>query len=126
MTHAPLDTGGEAFLRQELIEAKDSLEQKVRAPVTAYAYPYGAGPTDDALKLVEAAYESAWTTRADYIRGTDDLHRAPRVDAHYVRRPARLRAALEGSLGRYLGVRRLGAHARRALRRDYAVAGGSR
>ena len=126
MTHAPLDTGGEAFLRQELIEAKDSLEQQVGAPVTAYAYPYGAGPAGDALKLAEAAYESAWTTRADYIRGTDDLHRAPRVDAHYVRRPARLRAALEGSLGRYLGVRRLGAHARRALRRDYAVAGGAR
>ena len=123
LTHAPLDKGSAAFLRRELIDAKQSLEQQVGAPVSAFAYPYGASPCQEALRLAETAYASAWTTRADYVRSAAELQRAPRVDAHYVRRPALLRAALEGSLGRYLGMRRLGAQARRALRRDYAAAG---
>lgn len=125
MTHAPVDGGDTSFLRRELIEAKESLEQQVGAAVTAYAYPYGASPCVAALRLVTSAYTSAWTTRADYVRSAAELHRAPRVDAHYLRRPTLLRAALEGSLDRYLGVRRLGAHVRRTLRRDYSVTGGA-
>jgi peptidoglycan/xylan/chitin deacetylase (PgdA/CDA1 family) len=125
MTHAPLDTGGDAFLRRELIEAKELLEQEIQTSVRAYAYPYGAAPSLAAHTLVAAVYESAWTTRAGYLGGADDLYRAPRVDAHYLRRPVLLRAALEGSLRPYLGVRRFGAQARRALRRDYSPVGGT-
>ena len=125
MTHAPLDAGGDSFLRRELLESKELLEQEIRTPVLAFAYPYGAAPSPQALRVTAAAYESAWTTRPGYVLPGVDVHRAPRVDTHYLRRPGLLRSALEGSLRRYLGVRRLGAHARRALRSDY-VAGGKR
>ena len=125
MTHAPLDAGSDGFLRRELIEAKERLEQEVQTPVRAYAYPYGATPTAAAHALVKSAYDSAWTTRAGYLGSGDELHRGPRVDAHYLRRPALLRAALAGSLSPYLRVRRFGAQARRALRRDYSPVGGT-
>jgi peptidoglycan/xylan/chitin deacetylase (PgdA/CDA1 family) len=121
MTHAPLVTDSAAFLGRELVEAKKMLELAAGAPVAAFAYPYGATPTSAARRQVDRSFDSAWTTVAGYAVPGSDLHLLPRVDAHYVRRPRLLRAALGGSLSPYLGARRLGAVARRALHQDYAL-----
>ncbi len=123
MTHAPLRSGDSDFLRRELVAAKDVLEDMTGVAVTSFAYPYGAAPTAPALRLVEATYEAACSTVLGTVGPGADVHALPRVDAHYVRRPRLLRAALAGNLGPYLRARRLGVRARRAIRHDYADAG---
>jgi hypothetical protein len=90
--------------------------------VRAYAYPYGVAPSDDARRIVTATFSSAWTTTLAYVTPDADSHALPRVDAHYVRRPRLLRAALDGTLGPYLGARRFGAGIRRGLRPDHVGA----
>ncbi|MCP9485229.1 MAG: polysaccharide deacetylase family protein [Gaiellaceae bacterium MAG52_C11] len=121
MTHAPLVSGSDAELIDELVASKELLEQVVESPVEAYAYPYGAIPTSAARRLVEATFGSAWTTATGYAELGSDLHAAPRVDAHYLRRTAAFDRALKGGSGSRLLARRLGARARRVARKDYRV-----
>lgn len=123
MTHAPLRGAKEESVEQELVEAREVLQREVRADVRSFAYPYGAAPSPDARRVVARTYESACTTTLGYVTHGADEYALPRVDAHYVRRPRLLRSALAGSLGPYLLARRLGAGARRGLRRDYSVTG---
>lgn len=120
MTHAPLRSDDASFLRRELVDAKDVLEDATGAAVTAFAHPYGAQPSLPARRLIEMTYEAACTTVLGTVGREVDVYALPRVDAHYVRRPRLLRAVLAGSLGPYLRARRLGAGARRAIRHDYA------
>lgn len=120
MAHAPLTKYAEASLRRELVDAKQALEAVVGAAVTSYAYPYGAAPSPVARRLVEATYAAACTTRLDVVRPGADVYALPRVDAHYVRRPAFLRRVLDGSFTPYLRARSAGARVRRFVRPDYA------
>jgi O-antigen biosynthesis protein len=120
MTHAPLVSDTSAVVERELVEAKAVLEEKLGTAVRAFAYPYGAGPSLTARKVVSRHYDSAWTTRLGLVRQGADPHRLPRVDAHYVRRPRLLRAALDGNLRPYLEARHVGARLRRVVRPDFA------
>jgi peptidoglycan/xylan/chitin deacetylase (PgdA/CDA1 family) len=120
MQHAPLVTGTEASLREEIVDSRLVLEQALDLPVTSFAYPYGAGPSAEARTLVEAAYETACTTAVGEVTPETNVHALPRVDAHYLRRPDLMRRAVNGSLGAYLRARALGAGARRKLIKDYA------
>jgi peptidoglycan/xylan/chitin deacetylase (PgdA/CDA1 family) len=124
MTHMPLRGEDASVLDREIVASRADLERIAGAPVTSFAYPYGADPSTAAAALVAATYEAACTTAVGVVGPGCDPHALPRVDAHYVRRPRLLRAALAGSLGPYLRARRLGASARRTLRRDYAEAAG--
>lgn len=120
MTHAPLVSDAPAVVERELVEAKRVLEETLGARVQAFAYPYGAGPSLTARKVVSRHYDSAWTTRLGLVRQGAHPHRLPRVDAHYVRRPRLLRAALDGNLRPYLEARHVGSRLRRAIRPDFA------
>lgn len=126
MMHAPLLGDDGELLRRELGEARSQLEQATGAAVRALAYPYGAGPSEAARALVEATFDAACSTRLGSVGAGTDVWSLPRVDAHYVRRPRLLRAALAGTLGPYLRTRGLGARARRAVRRDFATTGDRR
>jgi peptidoglycan/xylan/chitin deacetylase (PgdA/CDA1 family) len=119
MTHAPLRSDDPGFLTHEIVDALTALEELVGADVTSFAYPYGARPTLAAVRVVAASYEAACSTTLGVVDRGSDVYSLPRVDAHYVRRPRLLRAALAGSLGPYLRVRRLGAGTRRAVRKDH-------
>jgi peptidoglycan/xylan/chitin deacetylase (PgdA/CDA1 family) len=125
MTHAPLELISQPDLERELAGAKQVLERELRRDVRAFAYPYGAKPGRVALGVVERIFDSAWTTAPGYAAPGSHLHLLPRVDAHYLRTRRLLRPALDGFLSPYLGVRRLGAEARRAMSRDYLVTAGS-
>lgn len=120
MHHAPLVGGSEWLLRKEIADSRLVLEQAVGVQVTSFAYPYGAGPSPTAARLVASTYAAACTTVLAEVRPGSDVHALPRVDAHYLRRPALLRRAVRGSLDNYLRVRALGAGARRRLVKDYA------
>ncbi len=120
MTHMPLRTDDPVALEREVTRSKAVLEEVAHAPVTTFAYPYGAQPTPAAAALVASTYDAACTTALGVVGPGCDPYALPRIDAHYVRRPRLVRAALSGALGPYLRARRLGASARRTLRRDYA------
>jgi peptidoglycan/xylan/chitin deacetylase (PgdA/CDA1 family) len=119
MEHAPLDGGEDGLLRREVVDSKQILEHASGASVCSFAYPYGAVPTPHARALVERVYDAACSAAPGYVTPASDPYALPRVDAHYVRRPELLRLALGGSLRPYLSARKLGARARRALRKDY-------
>jgi peptidoglycan/xylan/chitin deacetylase (PgdA/CDA1 family) len=120
-SHAPLVGDSESELQRELVESKVILEQQTCAPVTSFAYPYGAGPSPAARELTARTYDAACTTRLGLVGAETDVYALPRVDAHYLRNPELLRRALAGSLGPYLGARRLAARARRVLVKDYML-----
>jgi peptidoglycan/xylan/chitin deacetylase (PgdA/CDA1 family) len=119
-THAPLTVARGEELHREVVGSKEVLEGLIEAPVSSFALPYGAPPSDAARLLLERSYATVCTTRLARVESLPELHSLPRVDAHYLRRPQLLGRALEGSLDPYLAVRRLGSKARRVLRKDYA------
>jgi peptidoglycan/xylan/chitin deacetylase (PgdA/CDA1 family) len=119
MAHAPLVSESPVLLERELVDAKVLLERELATRVRTYAYPYGAQPSRAARAAVERSYDSAWTTALGLVTTAADLHALPRVDAHYVRRPGFLRAALRGSLRPYLEARRVGARLRRVVKPDF-------
>lgn len=115
LTHSPL-TGDESELRREIVHARRALEEAIGCTVGSFAYPYGVATSRLARVLVAETYEAACTTDLRAVTAGDVPLSIPRVDAHYLGRPALLGRALDGSLDRYLQVRRLGARARSALR----------
>ena len=119
-SHAPLTVDDPTLLRREVVDSRSSLESALDTPVQSFAYPYGAGPSAAARRLVARTYGTACTTRIGAVGPRADLYALPRIDAHYLRSPSLLRRALDGSLGPYLLARRIGARARRAIRTDYA------
>ena len=120
LDHAPLTGAAGVLLERELVTSREQLEAIVEAPVRSYAYPYGALPGPEGRQVVEREYASACTTELGAVEEGADPHALPRVEIHYLRRPALLARALEGSLSTYLSARRVGARARRLIRRDFA------
>jgi peptidoglycan/xylan/chitin deacetylase (PgdA/CDA1 family) len=122
MAHAPLVSSDNGDLHHQIVRSKHVLEQAIGVSVRSFAYPYGAGPTRAAQDLVRATYEAGCSTRLGYVVEPADRSMLPRIDAYYVRRPELLRAALEGSLKRYLATRRTFSRLRRLVRSDYDLA----
>jgi hypothetical protein len=91
-------------------------------PVRSFAFPYGSIPDGAAHALVEAGYVAACTTRPGHVSLGTDLLALPRVDAHYLRSPARLQRAAGGGDLAYLAVRRAASRARRLIATDYRAA----
>jgi peptidoglycan/xylan/chitin deacetylase (PgdA/CDA1 family) len=118
LDHDPLLDGER--LRAELVESKRILEQAASTEVASFAFPYGAEAPGIAAALEGAGYEAACSARLALVGPAADAYALPRVDAHYVRRPALLREALAGRAGFYLGARGVGSRLRRLVRHDYA------
>ncbi len=120
MEHAPLAGAPEPVLRHDVVASRRALEDAVAAPVTSFAYPYGALPGTLGRQLVGETYDAACTTSLGRVSQDSDAHELPRIDAHYLRRPELLKRALEGRLGVYFRARDLAARARRTIVKDYA------
>jgi peptidoglycan/xylan/chitin deacetylase (PgdA/CDA1 family) len=121
-THAPLDTNDRDVLERELAQSRRDLERELGVSLRALAWPYGVRSAVAEAEARAAGYAVACTATPGIVGPTAPPFALPRVDAHYVRRPALLRAALRGSP--YVGARRVAARARRLLRKDH-VAGRS-
>ena len=117
MDHAPLAGATRETLERELVGGRSTLEDALGVPVTSFAFPYGAV---GGLELVRSTYEGACAGGMRALSERDDPWLLPRIDAHYLRRPERLTALLQGSRA-YLTLRRAGARARRRFVRDYAA-----
>jgi peptidoglycan/xylan/chitin deacetylase (PgdA/CDA1 family) len=117
--HAPLHIASESVLRRELVDSRAILEQAAATAVRAFAFPYGAAPPPHARGLLRAEYDAACLGGLKLARSTAEPLALPRVDAHYLRRPALLRGAVDGSIGPYLALRRAGARLRRLVLSDF-------
>ncbi len=126
VSHEPLARLSADARRKELIESRDVLEQAIGVAVRSFAFPYGAVPAGSQDSLREAGYDAACTTRIASVSVVADPLALPRVDAHYLRRPAILEAVLAGNALGYLGTRRIAARARRLVVRDYENSGTTR
>jgi peptidoglycan/xylan/chitin deacetylase (PgdA/CDA1 family) len=106
--HAPLARASPDVLVREVVDARRALEQALSASVETFAYPYGALPAAAGRALVRETYVAACAATPRTVTPDDDLVALPRVDAHYLRRPALLRRLLLGGGGGYLALRRAG------------------
>lgn len=120
--HAPLARVPPAEARSEIVDSRAALEQTLQMDVNSFALPYGAAPGAIARRLLDQTYGAVCTTRIGTVGRKTDRLAIPRVDAHYIRRPAVLGGVLEGSATPYLRLRGLAARARRVVRKDYVDA----
>ena len=111
-------------LERELVESRALLQGATGAAVDWFAYPYGAVGGGD---LVASTYRGAVAMGNRFADAASPPHALPRVDAHYLRRPALLSRALAGERA-YVALRRSGARLTKKrsadpLRKDEHVAG---
>jgi peptidoglycan/xylan/chitin deacetylase (PgdA/CDA1 family) len=106
----------------EFEESRTTLEDAVGVRVRSFAFPYGVVPPNATPTLRAAGYEAACALRLAFADETSDPFALPRVDAHYLRRPALLERVLAGRLELYLRARAGGARIRRLVRKDYVGA----
>jgi peptidoglycan/xylan/chitin deacetylase (PgdA/CDA1 family) len=108
-------------LKDDVIASRRLLENMLSVNVRSFAYPYGVVPRDARNVLRDAGYEAACTARPSVVVPGADVFALPRVDIHYLRRPALLRATIAGRRDLYLRLRDRGARIRRLARRDYVA-----
>jgi peptidoglycan/xylan/chitin deacetylase (PgdA/CDA1 family) len=102
LTHARLDGPG---TEREIAGSRARLEAEVGTEVGWFALPYGADPGHEAAELIASTYRGCCALGNRPAVPGDSPHCLPRVDAHYLRRPAMLRRALAGRFG-HLALRR--------------------
>ena len=113
-THPDLRRVTATQAREELAGSRKAIEDAVGRPVTALAYPYGA--FDPSVRqLAEGEYAMAYSTDLRFVRPGADPLALPRLDAHYLRRPAIFGGLLGPSASGYLTVRRWLRDTRRRL-----------
>ena len=118
LSHRPLGAIDSASADAELRDSRARLAGLTGGPVTSFAFPYGSVPPDAGSRLAAAGYETGLGARLGRVDAESNPYVLPRVDAHYLRRPARLDAAVRGRTA-YLLVRGVGARARRTIRADH-------
>jgi peptidoglycan/xylan/chitin deacetylase (PgdA/CDA1 family) len=84
LTHPDLTTLTEARAREEIWESKARIEDALGAPVTCFAYPYGAV---NALSraVVAEQFACACTDRLGIVTPRSDALTLERVEAYYLR-----------------------------------------
>lgn len=122
MCHEPQGRLSNEIARREIVDSRAALEAAVRAPVGWFAHPYGVPPAPGARRELEFTYRGACSSQLRPLYAGADPFALPRIDAHYLRRPAVLRRVLDGS-DVYLHARRAGSRLRRAIRADYRSSG---
>ena len=118
--HEPLANADPNLAEREVAASRAMLEAAVGAPVRSFAWPYAASPSRAARAAIADTYEAACGGGTAVVRAGSDPLALPRVDAHYLRRPALLRWALARSPDAYLALRRAAGRIRRGVRSDYA------
>jgi peptidoglycan/xylan/chitin deacetylase (PgdA/CDA1 family) len=114
--HQPLANAPDEDVRREVVTSRVMLADAIGVPVETFAYPYGLLPTSGVPTTVRAVYRAACTATPRRAGLSDDLLRLPRVDAHYIRRPALFRRTVLGHAEAYLAVRRTGRSVRNRVR----------
>ena len=77
--HAKLTEADDTALHAELADSKRDLEDMLGAPVTSFAYPYGAWDARCADAVKTAGYAAACTTRTGWALRDNDPYRLRRL-----------------------------------------------
>ena len=115
LTTLPLDGA-----RQEVVDARQRIEDRIGCPVTSFAAPYGH--TTPAIRAeIRRHYRAAVGTDLARARSTSDPYNLPRIEMWYFRDPRRWQSYLEGEARGYLLLRQV----LRRMRALLAPPGGS-
>jgi peptidoglycan/xylan/chitin deacetylase (PgdA/CDA1 family) len=79
VNHARMPELDDASLRRELTDSKAALEDAIGAPVSSFAYPYGAWDARCADAVRKARYAAACTTRTGWAMRDGDPYRLRRL-----------------------------------------------
>lgn len=103
----------EAEMTASQAEIQDSIQQRVES----FAYPYGS-TTAGLRRAAATAFRACCTTRLSRSGLGDSLDALPRVDSYYLQSMTRFSHCMNGTLDRYLAIRRCGRAARTFVSRD--------
>jgi peptidoglycan/xylan/chitin deacetylase (PgdA/CDA1 family) len=84
LTHPDLTTLTEERIREETGESKARIEDALGAPVTSFAYPYGA-VNEQTRAVVAERFACACTDRLGMVTPRSDTLMLERVEAYYLR-----------------------------------------
>lgn len=116
VSHPDLTKLSRQAAAEEIRVCRQDIEQRIGRPVKSFAYPYGAAD-HTARSLAQEEFDIACGTRLALLGQGDNHWELPRVDAYYLRNPARLRSLLR-PIGRgYIAARRTLREARSWLSR---------
>ena len=79
VSHARLTETDDAQLQRELVDSRTALEDLLGAPVSSFAYPYGAWDARCAAAVAAAGYAAACTTRTGWALRDNDPYRLRRL-----------------------------------------------
>lgn len=116
VSHPYLTGLGPSQIAAEVRQSRDRIEQEISAPVTAFAYPYGAAPAGVATELEAAGYRCAVTTELAYTGQGAARFALPRLDSYYLRNTELARRPFSGKCRGYVALRGLLRRVRGAAR----------
>lgn len=105
VSHPDLTKIGDHQLSEELSRSKAELEQRLQAPVTSFAAPYGRSDLRVRAEIARH-YDSAVGTELGPVEPASDPYLLPRLEMYYFSNPERWRAYLDGRGEGYLKLRR--------------------
>ena len=106
VTHPALPALSVEEAKQEIRGSKAELERRTGQKVEFFAYPYGRW-SPAVRAIVQQEYRGACSTGAGVVEPDADPFALPRVDVHYLRRPAAFRMLFTRPLLAYVATRRL-------------------
>ena len=104
-THPDLRSLSDSEIEAEMDEADGAIEARLGRRPQYFAYPYGYH--DERVRMIAGRrYRGAFTTKLDYLGARVSLDAIPRLDTHYLRSPALVRALAGEPARAYIALRR--------------------
>jgi peptidoglycan/xylan/chitin deacetylase (PgdA/CDA1 family) len=116
LTHPDLTRLAATQISSEVLESKAQIEDRLGAPVSSFAYPFGRYDRRS-LELVRSHFAAACSVRLGLAGPRSDPHALERVETYYFRGERRLNLLYSGLLPWYLRLRDGPRRLRRTLSR---------
>ena len=104
-SHCVLTEIGAGQAEEEIEMSRRDIEERALTTVTHFCYPYGMWNAA-VRSCVARNYEGACSTAAGVVAAGADPYALPRVDAHYLRKPALFRSMFTRRFRAYVAGRR--------------------
>lgn len=104
-SHPDLRTLSDEQVEAEMEEADAAIEARLGWRPRYFAYPYGFHDTR-VRSVAKKRYAGSFTTKLDYLDEAAEPDAMPRLDAHYLRSPALVRALPSKRAHAYIALRR--------------------
>src|SRR5208283_2214159 len=105
ITHPALPGLSAEEAQHEIVGSQTELQERIGQAVEFFAYPYGRWSAA-VRAIVQEHYRGACSTGAGVVQPDADPFALPRVDAHYLRRPAWFRSLFTARFLSYVAGRR--------------------